>query len=784
MAADGRGLVRSAPVRWALFLALTLGLANFAKASSDSEVRSALEARGLSEAALGIPWNIIQNDPFTPPTMPRAVRRGLPDPLLVPELAETACAVADNVSSPDTELAAGTWVPPVPLPETLRSRLAWFVTEVAFLAGDLEAEIDFALARSAAAELSGADSRWRAASRLAEQINAGSVDAIAKRFMRAVGKMGASFDAGGFGPARFASPIGDIVIGSTGEDAYPSDAAMIIDPGGNDVYRRRPTVGGVSIVFDAGGDDRYVGDDVTIAGLSAIVDLDGDDRYEALASGLAATVGGAALIDDRSGDDRYEAGVFGEGAAIAGVAGLVDRNGADRYRVRARGQGFAGPGGRACLWDGQGDDLYEAAGLPDPYNRRGAMVSQAQGAAIGDRRVSAGGVGVLRDDAGDDRYEAAMFAQGAGYYFGFGVLIEGGGNDSYDAARYAQGQGTHGGIGYLGDRGGDDAYMLAVGVGQGMGLDTGVGILRDEWGNDGYEAPNIAQGATTGNGFGLLVDGGGGDRYRLFPPGDGWGRGRPDRGLPGLALLLDRGGEGRASLGSSPFADTILPGGPMAGRDAELGPAPEHVCPATAASPSDPEGPALALLRQSAPVFGTGPRAIAAYATLVSGFPGNLAGLVAAVPPEDVGAIASLRNVVRCALVQADPAGKAAAAAAVLGMLKADPLSWKASLLLTIAGYAEADLPIALIETIAGQHPDCAARAAALRFATGDGETGRSSVLIARSAASLCWQERAAAARFAHSKPSEPWAVPPEKDPSGGPDGLPALDELNDDDRR
>lgn len=755
MAADGRRRRFPAPVGLALIIALTAASHTPSRASDPGDVLRALEERGLSRAALQIPWNIVDHDPFTPRSMPEAVRRGLLEPLLVPTLAEAVCGDAVEPRPPRMPLPPDAWIPPLAVPPEWRRRLAWYVREVEALSHALAEHVDLDLAHAAAAEIAGRGSRWRSASVLAEQAGQAFLADIAARFRAAQAGLGALPATNVPVPLRFTSPIGDVAIGTSGADVHPADAALIIDPGGDDVYRRRALTGGVSVIVDLGGDDSYFGDDVAIGGLSAILDLSGDDSYRATGSAFAAAVGGVALLLDRAGDDRYEVGVFGLGAAVAGMSLLVDGDGADRYRIRARGQGFAGPGGRACLWDRGGVDRYEAEGLPDPHGRPGALVSQAQGAATGDRRVSAGGIGVLRDDGGDDRYEAQMFAQGAGYYFGLGALIDAGGDDLYTAARYAQGQGTHGGIGYLGDQAGDDAYALSVGVGQGMGLDTGIGILRDRDGKDLYEAPNIAQGASTGNGLGLLEDGGGADRYRLMPPGDGWGRGRPDRGLPGLAFLIDHGRDGKAWLGDSLFAKEIEPGGPMAGEDAELGPAPVHACPSKQETSPRGTAPLLDLLRSAAPVFGDGPAALAAHHAILAHFPNNLSDLIGALPPDDVGAIASLRNVGRCALAGGDRAAYEAVEKAMNRELSAGPLSWKVGLLLTMAGYAGADLPAKLIERIARAHPDCGARTLALKALR---PVQVPAALLAQAETSSCWQERALAVQLSGAPVAKlPW---------------------------
>ena len=343
------------------------------------------------------------------------------------------------------------------------------------------------------------------------------------------------------GPMRLESPIGTVSIGGRGDDRHGADAALIIDPGGNDVYERVPVSGGrISVIVDLAGNDRYQGADVAVRGLSAIVDLAGDDRYEADGPGLAAAIAGASIIVDRAGNDRYRSRHFAQGAAAFGFAALIDLEGDDTYELGAWGQGFGAAAGVGLLWDRDGNDSYAAAGEPDSFGR-GAALSGAQGAAFGFRSMLGGGIGLLRDDAGDDRYRADMFAQGLGYYYGVGVLWDRGGSDQYRAVRYAQGSAAHEAVGVLRDEAGNDRYELTFGVGQGMGLDVALGVLVDAAGDDDYRAPLLAQATGTANGIGVLSDRDGKNRFEVRDIDASWGHGEDFAGLPTLGLLLAQG---------------------------------------------------------------------------------------------------------------------------------------------------------------------------------------------------------------------------------------------------
>lgn len=338
------------------------------------------------------------------------------------------------------------------------------------------------------------------------------------------------------------SALGLVSIGGTGNDRHGPQAALIVDPGGDDHYERNPaTRGAISVIVDLGGDDRYAGRDVAIRSFSAIVDFSGNDRYEMRGPGLAAAVAGASLLLDQAGNDRYEGRYFSQGAAAFGLGALIDASGNDHYRLQAWGQGFGAAGGIGLLWDRAGDDAYFAAGAPDRFER-GSGLSGAQGAAFGSRTAIGGGIGILRDDAGDDAYEAQMFAQGLGYYFGIGLLWDGAGNDRYRAVRYAQGSAAHAAVGILRDESGDDSYELAFGVGQGMGLDLALGVLVDGGGNDRYRGGMLVQGTATANGIGMLLDRHGANRFEVGlaarPHARAWGHAEWFAGLPSIGLFL------------------------------------------------------------------------------------------------------------------------------------------------------------------------------------------------------------------------------------------------------
>ena len=511
-------------------MALLVPLAAFGQ-DLRSRVTASL-AEGLGAEALRVIANILEHEGRPPPRTPVAVLDVLGDPL-----AGTSARVLFERSVPADvrELtrigSGGAGGPFFALVDRYIGELAQAQAELMAAAAPFDASaISFkeGVPLQRLAELQGA-------------VDLQSLERSRVIFLGATARFAAALRVPGMQfppPQRFDSAIGAVIIGSAGPDRHPSDAALIIDPGGDDLYERAPATGGaLAVVVDLAGNDRYEGSDIALHALCAIIDVSGDDRYSAPGPGLAAAVAGVSVLVDLDGDDRYEADVFGQGAALFGWAALIDAGGDDRYGVKAFGQGYAGTAGVGLLWDLAGNDAYAGDGLPDPFAREG-RIGFTQGAASGARGELGGGAGILRDDAGDDRYEGQMFAQGTGYYYALGMLWDRAGHDAYQAVRYAQGTGVHQAAGLLYDEGGDDRYSLSVGVGQGMGLDLAVGVLVDLAGDDAYRSVHLSQATGTANGFGLIADEAGENTFEVGPEARAWGRAQWSRGLPTVAVLL------------------------------------------------------------------------------------------------------------------------------------------------------------------------------------------------------------------------------------------------------
>jgi hypothetical protein len=729
----------------------------------EARVDAILLRRGLGRDALGVIDNTIRHEAPPPPAAPPLVRELLAQPLR----ATHAAALFDGaVPEAVRQLVAGARTEPNrsrarARPIELRELLDPYVEQLAraqrLLRAASAAPID---PEPAIAELRDDLPSAGTLQTLAARIDRDVLAQATQIFVDATVRFVADLRAAGTQlvfpakPLRYDSPIGVVSVGTLGDEVHGPDAALIVDPGGNDIYERRPaTQGAISVIVDLGGDDLYRGSDVAVQGLSAIIDLAGNDRYTTSGPGLAAALVGASLLIDWAGDDVYEAGLFGEGAAAFGLGALIDLHGDDRYRLRAGGQGFAVAGGIGLLWDGAGNDRYEASsGIEDAFGRGGA-VSFAQGAAYGVRNRLGGGIGILRDDAGDDRYQAQLFAQGVGYYYGAGLLWDRAGDDRYLALRYAQGAGVHEAVGVLRDEAGDDRYELGFGVGQGMGLDLALGILLDGAGDDRYRASSLAQGSASANGFGLLVDGGGSNAWQMGADRHAWGAAEWQRGLPSVGILayqaehavFERDGTTLAGR-----AEDAQWGGPLGDTPASREPEGALRCPPLVETVDRSGLPLADALRRIAPGFAGASVDTAAYAEVRRRLGGGLAASLAQLPRDDFEVSYSLRAALRCALVAAPLEAAAALRNEIENVVRSDAATPFAAALLGALRERPAPPP-QMVRILDGfdRHPSCAVRseALALRHALAVDAASRTAAKVAAQAAlrSSCWRLQAEA---------------------------------------
>lgn len=336
---------------------------------------------------------------------------------------------------------------------------------------------------------------------------------------------------------RVDTPMGEIIVDTTGQHNQHTlvDPLLVIDVGGDDSYDfttlQDPRRGRISVLLDVGGNDVYrARDDAAcpsagVMGYGILWDTDGDDRYEARSVAQSAALFGASLLVDGGGNDQFAATGHAQGFALGGLALLLSYQGNDTFDALTHAQAAAGPGGVALLVNVRGDDSYRLGNQPlvsPSAQLPGHNLSMGQGAGRGlradhlDGRSLAGGIGALFDLAGSDHYSAQVFAQGAGFWEGTGLLVDGGGNDHFEAAWYAMAASAHRAAGVLLNLGsGDDHYTATHSTSIGAAHDLSMAFFLDEGGNDHYRLGNLGLGAGHDNGVGVFADLEGDDVYTL-----------------------------------------------------------------------------------------------------------------------------------------------------------------------------------------------------------------------------------------------------------------------------
>lgn len=321
------------------------------------------------------------------------------------------------------------------------------------------------------------------------------------------------------------SKAGPVIIGGRGNNTYRSAAALIIDLGGDDLYTgaaglvhgRQP----LAAILDLEGNDQYLATESftqgsSILGVSLLFDLGGDDLYVGTRFSQGSAVLGIGLLGDMKGDDRYYGQEFNQGAAFWGVGLLLDAGGNDSYQADLFAQGVGGVKGLGGLLDSNGDDRYFAGGREkSSYGTSGIFQGSSQGLGIGFRGYTSGGIGLLLDGDGEDSFWAGNFSQGTGYFYGLGIIRNfGNGDDVYIASRYGQGASAHSAAGLLMDDGGNDRYSGYRVALQSGAWDLGIAALVDWQGDDIYHGPHgFSQAASSHNGMALFLDYSGTDQY-------------------------------------------------------------------------------------------------------------------------------------------------------------------------------------------------------------------------------------------------------------------------------
>lgn len=340
-----------------------------------------------------------------------------------------------------------------------------------------------------------------------------------------------------------------VTIGTRGPDVHRLENGIVFDPGGNDRYVYADTVvpGSWLLVLDLSGKDTYQAPDTgegagAFLSVHVIADLQGDDRYIGGDFAFGSAILGFSRLFDAAGNDTYTGRCAALGFAFRGIGILQDRDGDDTYSAAYMSQGASSSFGFGLLMDESGNDRYlSRAVFVDDLRYREHYLSMSQGFSTGMAPRYGGGIAVLWDRGGADRYTADIFGQGAGYWFGWGALMDDAGDDSLVAHQYAQGAGVHFAVGMLLDAAGEDV-RVSKGVSQGCGHDGGFGLFADAQGDDRDSAVDMSAGAGSANGLGMLVDFAGEDAYGMDNPAMTLGHGDMRRDRGSLGFFLDLGG--------------------------------------------------------------------------------------------------------------------------------------------------------------------------------------------------------------------------------------------------
>lgn len=238
-----------------------------------------------------------------------------------------------------------------------------------------------------------------------------------------------------------------LLADAAGNDDYRADqlaqgvsfggAAALIDGAGADLYEARLLAQGVAIagsvgaLIDGAGDDRY------FAKGKFASDYSTPGTYNGLSQGVGFGLrglapGGIGILHDRGGRDRYEAGDFSQGGGHYFGWGILKDGGrdADRYIGSRYNQGFTAHYALATFVEEGGNDRYAT----DHFVATGISMDIAST--------------WFEDRGGDDVYATQDFSVGSSAHNSLTVWIDRGGNDAYlgpEPRAKAQGNYYHGG---------------------------------------------------------------------------------------------------------------------------------------------------------------------------------------------------------------------------------------------------------------------------------------------------------------------------------------------------
>jgi hypothetical protein len=234
--------------------------------------------------------------------------------------------------------------------------------------------------------------------------------------------------------------------------------SILQDLAGNDLYSATCMAQGFGSIRSAGALLDYNGaDNYTLGGKYFHAPLMPND-YLTLGQGMGFGLrpdfaGGIGILFDGNGNDRYLGGVYAQGVGYWYALGmLIDESGNDVYNAIYYPQGSGIHLAAGFLFDAEGEDAYYSRHGPG----QGAGHDWATGIFIdakGDDAYSIEGgnglglsnsVGIFIDKSGNDRYERhnpqnygyGAYSRATG---GIGLFLDAGGNDSYPDTLFTEG---------------------------------------------------------------------------------------------------------------------------------------------------------------------------------------------------------------------------------------------------------------------------------------------------------------------------------------------------------
>lgn len=204
--------------------------------------------------------------------------------------------------------------------------------------------------------------------------------------------------------------------------------AVLASGGGDDAFTAQTysqaTGGpqGAAALIDTGGNDRYTLDNTPLVRPSPQL----PERNTSMGQGAGyggrgdffdgrSVAGGVGLLLDLAGDDRYEAQVFAQGVGYyEGLGLLVDDGGNDRF---------------ASAWYAMGAAAHSAAGILLKRGHGNDVYESSHELALGAGHDLS--VGVFVDEGGNDAYAVGQLSLGVGHANSTGLFVDGTGDDRY-----------------------------------------------------------------------------------------------------------------------------------------------------------------------------------------------------------------------------------------------------------------------------------------------------------------------------------------------------------------